>query len=140
MPLPNENNARITERVLMPGATVTLFNPVIAVESTDVLRRSGFLLVDTSTTYVEAGNYKVAFADMLQSHPTLTTGRLGNTVRELAVSGTVADEDGKPLGGVGITILRKTYAKEAEQPKIQEIGTTKTDSMGRFEIKSLHAI
>src|SRR5262249_10908192 len=51
--------------------------------------------------------------------------------------GTVLNEDGKPVDGAVVTILRKTYAKGAEQPRIEEFGATKTDAKGRFEIRSM---
>jgi RNA polymerase sigma factor (sigma-70 family) len=60
--------------------------------------------------------------------------------RELTVGGMVVDEDGKPVDGAVVTIQRNTYAKGAEQPRIEEYGMTKTDAKGRFEIKSLTAI
>ena len=140
MPLPDEKRAPPADRVLKPGETITLAEPVVAVESTDVLKLLGLLRVDTPTMYVDAGKYKVAFAGLLQSHPTLTTGPLEIAVRELSVIGTVVDEDGKPLDGATVTIQRKTYAKGAEEPRIEEFGKTKTDAKGRFEIKSLYAV
>ena len=135
-----EEQPPAAERVLKPGETVTLAEPVVAVQSTDVLKLKGVLRVDTPTMYVDAGKYNVAFAGLLQSHPTLTTGPLEIAVRDLSVGGTVTDEDGKPLDGVVVTIQRKTYAKGAEEPRIEEFGKTKTNAKGRFEIKSLHAV
>lgn len=52
----------------------------------------------------------------------------------------VVDETGKPLGGVEIMIQLRTFAKGADEPRIEEYGKTKTDPKGRFEIKSLHAV
>lgn len=140
MPLHNEKLAPPAEHILKPGETVILAEPVVAVESTDALKLSGILRVDTPTMYVDSGNYKVAFTGMLKSHPTLATAPLEIAVRDLKANGVVVDEDGKPLSDVGITILRKVYLKDAEEPKIEEFGKTKTDAKGRFEIKSLYAV
>jgi hypothetical protein len=82
MPLPKRYKVRVTERVLKPGETITLYNPVVEVASADVLRLSGVLLVHTPTTYVAPGKYKVAFGGILQSHPTLSTGPVEVEVRE----------------------------------------------------------
>jgi RNA polymerase sigma factor (sigma-70 family) len=88
-----------TERVLKPGDTITLYHPVIEVQSTDLLRLEGLLRVDTPTTYVAPGKYKVAFGGMVQSHPTLTTGRVEITVQEPAPR-EAAIAWGKEVGGL----------------------------------------
>src|SRR5207249_1254242 len=40
--------------------------------------------------------------------------------RELLVNGTVVDEAGKPIDGAMVTIMRKAYSKDSDQPKIEE--------------------
>ncbi len=72
-----------TERRLKPGETITLYNPEVAVESTDKLRLDGELRVDTPTTYLAPGKYKIAFGGMIQSHPKLSTGAMEFEVKDL---------------------------------------------------------
>jgi RNA polymerase sigma factor (sigma-70 family) len=95
---------RLTELVLKPGETITLYNPVIAVESTEMLRLFGELHVDTPTMYVSPGKYKVAFGGMVQSHPALTTGTVEIAVQEPTKPAAAARESftawGKELNGL----------------------------------------
>lgn len=84
MPLRKGYKVRVTDRVLKPGETITLYNPIIDVQSTDPLKLLGELRVDTPTMYVPPGKYRVAFAGMLQSHLKLTTGAVSIVVQERA--------------------------------------------------------
>jgi hypothetical protein len=62
------------KRTLKPGETITLYNPVVAVEPED--RRAkvlGQMWLGTPTICVAPGKYKIAFDGMIQSHPKLAT-------------------------------------------------------------------
>jgi hypothetical protein len=60
--------------------------------------------------------------------------------RTFTVTGIVTDEQDKLLDGVVVDILRRAYAKDADNPKIEQFGMTKTNADGRFEITTLYAI
>jgi hypothetical protein len=96
MPPPLDFYAAPTHRVLKPGETITLYNPVIEVQSTDRLTADGELRVDTPTTYVSPGKYRVAYGGMIQSHPTLSTGIVG-----IEVAGGKAEAKDDPENGRG---------------------------------------
>jgi RNA polymerase sigma factor (sigma-70 family) len=95
---------RAREEILKPGETITLYNPVIDVESAEMLRLLGELRVDTPTMYVSPGKYKVAYGGMLQSHPTLTTGTVEIVVQEPAKPTAATGESltawGKEINGL----------------------------------------
>jgi hypothetical protein len=110
MPLPKGYKVRVTELVVKPGETITLYNPVVGVESAEVLRLSGLLLVETPTMYAAPGKYRVAFGGMLQSHPTLSTGTVEVEVREPVEAFTAW---GKVLGGLQAGLGYKPGEKRA---------------------------
>jgi RNA polymerase sigma factor (sigma-70 family) len=101
MPVPLDFYAAPTHRVLKPGETITLYNPVVEVQSTDRLVFLGELRVDTPTAYLSPGKYKLAFGGMVQSHPKLATGAVEIEVREpLAADQEAFTAWGKEVGGL----------------------------------------
>jgi RNA polymerase sigma factor (sigma-70 family) len=78
---------------LKPGKTITLYNPVVAVESPARAKLFGEMRPNIPTICVEPGTYKIAFGPMLQSHPKLTTGTVEFEVKDRAAWG-------KEIGGL----------------------------------------
>jgi uncharacterized protein (TIGR03067 family) len=86
-----------TERVLMPGQTITLYNPQVAVEALDLELQTGpAALVRLPTIRVRPGKYMIAFGGMVHSHPTLTTGAVEFEVKDEVAWG--EEVDGLQMG------------------------------------------
>jgi RNA polymerase sigma factor (sigma-70 family) len=81
------------KRALKPGETITLYNPQVAVKSQARARLLGEMRVATPTICVEPGQYSIAYAGTIQSHPKLTTGTV-----DFEVKGQIAW--GKEAGGL----------------------------------------
>jgi len=114
-----------TDRVIKPGETVGLFDPVVAVESDDILRLKGLIRVDTPTTFLAPGKYRIGFGGMIQSHPTLSTGTVEFEVKDRVAWG--AEVDGLQIGLAGGT---PTY-HHGEKLKL----TVKLRNVGKAEAK-----
>jgi hypothetical protein len=120
MPPPLDFSAAPTYRVLKPGESITLYNPVVGVQSTDRLVFDGELRVDTPTTYVSPGKYKIAYGGMIQSHPALATGGVPFKVREPGdPKAAPADEVawGEEVDGlqVGVSLVERNTEQAATQ-------------------------
>jgi RNA polymerase sigma factor (sigma-70 family) len=71
-----------TERVLKPGATITLYAPNVAVAALPLGQIGPEPLVSTPTIRVRPGKYKIAFGGMVHSHPKLVTGDVEFEVKD----------------------------------------------------------
>ena len=85
-----------TKRALKPGETITLYNFEVAVEPED--RRAevlGEVWHRSPTICAAPGKYKIAYGDMLQSHPKVATGTVEFEVKPASVTAW-----GKEIGGL----------------------------------------
>ena len=91
MPPPYSGYSPPIKRTLKPGETITLYNPKVAVEPEG---RAKLLIVkpyETSTICVAPGKYKIAYGDMLQSHPKVATGTAEFEVKDQVAWGKEAN-------------------------------------------------
>ncbi|MFL5342767.1 MAG: sigma-70 family RNA polymerase sigma factor [Gemmataceae bacterium] len=104
MPVTKMYKVRVTEFVVKPGDTVSLFRPEVALA--ERLRGQTGPEPDVSmpTVRVGPGKYKIAFDNMVQSHPALATGDVEFEVQEPAKPEAAPQESvtawGKEVGGL----------------------------------------
>jgi RNA polymerase sigma factor (sigma-70 family) len=124
MPLPFDNYAPPTTRVIKPGETITLYAPEVAVESEARAQMDGEMRVGTPTICVAPGKYKIAYGGMIQSHPKLTTGTVEFEVKDQVAWG-------KAAGGLQAGIVGPSSARIGERARF----AVKLRNVGKETIK-----
>jgi hypothetical protein len=89
-----------TERVLKPGETISLYTPEVAASERLIGQIGPEPLVGTPTVRVAPGTYTIAYAGMIQSHPTLATGAAEFAVKDAEPAAEPFIAWGKEAGGL----------------------------------------